>query len=296
MRTVGIVGMGLMGRACLARLVEAGYPVVAFDVDAAKLGAAVREGATAAGSAAELARLSTVVVLAVFNTDQVEAVVDGPDGLLQACSAPEPGPIVLCLSTCDPDRLAALEARCAPRGLRLVEVPISGSSVQLAHGDGVGLIGGDPLTIAGAADVLDVLCPRRHLLGRIGNGSRAKLAVNLVLGLNRAALAEGLVFAELLGLERRAFLDVARESAAYSQVMDVKGALMAERRFAQPQSKVDQSLKDFRLMIEQAGRLRQPLPFAEVNARLLAECVARGEGTLDNAIVVDAIARLRNEA
>jgi 3-hydroxyisobutyrate dehydrogenase-like beta-hydroxyacid dehydrogenase len=142
-----------------------------------------------------------------------------------------------------------------------------------------------------AAAVLDAICPRRYYLGDAGNGSRAKLAVNLILGLNRAAIAEGLVFAERLGLDRAAFLDVARGSAAYSQVMDVKGALMARREYRKPQSRVDQSLKDFRLMLEQAQALRQELPFASLYARMLEDCMRHGEGEWDNAAIAEAIAR-----
>jgi 3-hydroxyisobutyrate dehydrogenase-like beta-hydroxyacid dehydrogenase len=142
-----------------------------------------------------------------------------------------------------------------------------------------------------AAEVLDAICPRRYYLGDAGNGSRAKLAVNLILGLNRAALAEGLVFAERLGLDRSAFLDVARGSAAYSQVMEVKGPLMARKTYRQPQSRVDQSLKDFRLMLEQARALRQELPFASLYARMLEDCMQHGEGEWDNAAIAEAIAR-----
>jgi L-threonate 2-dehydrogenase len=291
---IGIVGLGLMGTACAHRLRQAGTTVIAFDIDAAKRAAAQTAGASEAFSVAELVQRCRAIILAVFNTDQVEAVVEGHRGMLDAAPVAGGAPIVICLSTCDPDRLAALGKRMATRGFRLVEAPISGSSRQFANGEGVGLIGGDPATIAEISDVLDVLCPRRHLLGAIGNGSRAKLAVNLVLGLNRAALAEGIVFAERLGLPRTDFLKVARESAAYSQVMDVKGDLMATRSFEQPQSKVDQSLKDFRLMIDQATRQGQALPFAQVYASLLADCVERGEGALDNAIIVEAIARSRS--
>ena len=142
-----------------------------------------------------------------------------------------------------------------------------------------------------AAPVLDAICPRRHYLGAVGNGSRAKLAVNLILGLNRAALAEGLVFASRLGLEPVAFLEVARGSAAYSQVMDVKGELMARREYRNPQSRVDQSLKDFRLMLEQARASGQDLPFASVYARMLEDCVAHGEALFDNAAIAEAIGR-----
>ena len=92
----------------------------------------------------------------------------------------------------------ALAARVASR-VHLLEVPISGTSRQVSEGNGVGLVGGERAVMDEAVAVLDAICPRRHYLGGVGNGSRAKLAVNLILGLNRAALAEGLVFAERLG-------------------------------------------------------------------------------------------------
>jgi 3-hydroxyisobutyrate dehydrogenase-like beta-hydroxyacid dehydrogenase len=144
-----------------------------------------------------------------------------------------------------------------------------------------------------ASAVLDAICPRRYYLGAVGTGSRAKLAVNLILGLNRAALAEGLVFAKRMGLDPVAFLEVARGSAAYSQVMDVKGDLMARREYCHPQSRVDQSLKDFKLMLEQARGTGQALPFATVYVRMLEDCVERGEAEWDNAAIAEAIARSR---
>ena len=90
-----------------------------------------------------------------------------------------------------------------------------------SQGNALGLIGGELEVMTAAAGVLDAICPRRHHLGAIGNGGRAKLAINLILDINRAGLAEGLVFAERVGLDPAAFLKVARESAAYSQIMDV---------------------------------------------------------------------------
>jgi putative dehydrogenase len=247
-----------------------------------------------AGLVAEAVGPSAAVVLAVFNTDQVEQVIEGAGGVLDAIGTNSSSPIVICTSTCDPDRLAALAARVGPRGVRFLEVPIYGTSRQVGAGDGVGLVGGARDLMAQAAPMLDAICPRRYYLGGVGNGSRAKLAVNLILGLNRAALAEGLVFAERLGLERAAFLDVARGSAAYSQVMDIKGPLMARREFRNPQSRVDQSLKDFSLMLEQAQAKDQELPFATVYARMLQDCMEHEEGEWDNAAIMEAIARRRS--
>src|SRR5207248_8952383 len=137
--------------------------------------------------------------------------------------------------------------------------PISGSSGQVSRGEGVGLIGGDPEAIVAAAPVLRAMFPKYFHIGTVGSGGRAKLAINLILGLNRLALAEGLVFAERLGLDPRAFLDVARRSACYSQVMDVKGPRMVRADFA-PEGRITQHLKDVHLMLQQAQRLQQRLP------------------------------------
>lgn len=291
MARAGVIGTGLMGTACTRRLLAAGFEVLACDVDEAKRNAIAQIGAKPLASIAELARVCRVSVVAVFNTDQVEQVIEGADGILRAAvHAGEPR-IVVCVSTCDPDRLAALAGRVAPHGVEFLEVPISGTSGQVATGQGVGLVGGARRTLDEAAAVLDAICPHRHHLGAVGNGSRAKLAVNLILGLNRAAIAEGLVFAERLGLDRSAFLEVARGSAACSQAMDVKGPLMARREYRNPVSRVDQSLKDFRLMIAQAQSRGQELPFASLYATMLEDCMKHDEADWDNAAIAEAIAR-----
>jgi 3-hydroxyisobutyrate dehydrogenase-like beta-hydroxyacid dehydrogenase len=294
MTRVGLIGAGLMGTAIARRLLGAGCEVLVYDVDAHKLEALAAVGAKPQASAAVVIAGCEVNVLAVFNTDQVEDVIEGPGGGLDAIAQGGTGArIFVVTSTCDPDRLAALAARVAPKGAHVLEAPISGTSRQVAQGDGVGLIGGSREAMDRAAPALDAICPRRHYLGAVGNGSRAKLAVNLILGLNRAALAEGLVFAQRLGLDPVSFLPVARGSAAYSQVMDVKGDLMARREYRQPQSRVDQSLKDFKLMLEQARAAGQELPFATVYARMLENCIANGEAEFDNAANAEAIARHR---
>jgi len=289
--TTGIIGAGLMGTACVRRLAQAGLDVCAYDVEQAKLAAIEKLGARKTGSVAEIVEQCPMLVLCVFDTDQVEQVIEGEGGIAQALLGKNEARVVICTSTCDPDRLAALAARVESRGVQFLEVPISGTSGQLAGGDGVGLVGGDRAVMERAAPVLDAICPRRHYLGAVGSGSRTKLAVNLILGLNRAAFAEGLVFAERLRLDPVAFLEVARSSAAYSQVMDIKGPLMARREFGSPQSRVDQSLKDFRLMVEQARATGQALPFACVYVEMLEDCMRNGEGEWDNGAILEAIRR-----
>ncbi|MBX9904357.1 MAG: NAD(P)-dependent oxidoreductase [Burkholderiales bacterium] len=284
---VGIIGTGLMGTACARRLLAAGHSVAGYDVDAAKASAFAALGGHNSPSIATLARDCHTVVLAVFNTDQVEAACDA---LLAARPAGLPPLTAICVSTCDPDRIAALAQRLPVDRLHFVEMPVSGTSDQTARGEALGLVGGDPAAADAVKDVLDAICPRRHHLGAAGNGGRAKLAINLILGINRAALAEGLVFAERMGLPLDAFLGVARDSAAYSQIMDIKGKKMIDGDFT-PHGKIAQTLKDFSLMLELAQRLQQQLPLATTYTGIVEGCMAQGEAEFDNAAVINEIRR-----
>jgi 3-hydroxyisobutyrate dehydrogenase-like beta-hydroxyacid dehydrogenase len=279
---VGVIGVGLMGEVYARRLVAAGFTVIGFDVDPAKNAHLANLGAQA-GTLADIAQKCEPIVVAVFNTDQVEDVVER--ALIPAAA----GKIVLVTSTCDPDRIAALGARVGDK-LRFLETPVSGTSEQVRQGDGVGLIGGEAKIAADAAPVLDALFAKSFHIGKVGDGGRAKLAVNLILGLNRLALAEGLVFASRLGLDPAAFLDVARRSAAASQVMDTKGPKMIGGDFA-PEGRVRQTLKDTQLMLDQARKAGQQLPLLQIHADVLQACVRHGDSEQDNSIVIEEIRR-----
>jgi 3-hydroxyisobutyrate dehydrogenase-like beta-hydroxyacid dehydrogenase len=285
--TVGVIGLGLLGEALARRLLKAQFAVSGYDLDPTKTAGLAELGGVLANSVAAVAKDSQTIVLAVFSTEQVESVLERE--LLPALGKGS-GRVVLCASTCDPDRLAMLAARVAMRGLRLLETPISGSSGQVARGEGIALVGGDRDLLAEVEPMLRALFAGHFHIGKVGDGGRAKLAINLILGLNRLALAEGLTFAERLGLDPAAFLDVARRSAAYSQVMDVKGARMVRGDFA-PEGRVTQHLKDVHLMLEQAARVQQQLPLLKVHGEVLEACVRHGEGDLDNSIVIAEIRR-----
>jgi 3-hydroxyisobutyrate dehydrogenase-like beta-hydroxyacid dehydrogenase len=286
-KPIGVIGLGLMGEVFSRRLIDSVQSVVGYDIDAAKGVRLADMGGRAAASIAEVAHACDLIVLAVFDTSQVEDVIE--NHLLPAVGESS-RKIVLCTSTCDPDRIAALGERVVARGIRFLETPVSGTSEQVRRGDGVGLIGGDRGTAAEAEAALAVLFPRRFHVGHIGDGGRTKLAVNLILGLNRVALAEGLVFATRLGLDPVAFLPVAKASAAYSQIMDVKGGKMINGDFT-PEGRVRQTLKDVHLMLEQAKRHGQTLPLLNVHCDVLEACVRAGEADLDNSAVINEIAR-----
>jgi len=285
-RPVAIIGLGLMGEVYAQRLIDARIPVTGFDIDTARRARLAEIGGRPVGAISDLGGARCILV-AVFNTDQVENVIE--NHLLPALGD-RSNQIVLCMSTCDPDRVSALAGRVTARGIRFLDMPVSGTSDQVRRGDGVALIGGDIAVAHELKSVLDALFARRFHVGKIGDGGRAKLAVNLILGLNRLAMAEGLVFAERLGLDPVAFLDVARGSASYSQVMETKGPKMVRRDYS-PEGRARQTLKDVHLMLDQAATVGQKLPMLALHAGVLEACVRAGEGDMDNSVIIEEVRR-----
>jgi 3-hydroxyisobutyrate dehydrogenase-like beta-hydroxyacid dehydrogenase len=282
---VGIIGLGLMGTALSERLIDAGVPLIGFDIEASNCEKLKARGGMVATSVHELAGRSRTIVIAVYSGGQVEALF----GELESGAGPE-RPMVVCTTTCAPDEMTRLAQRAASAGIALLEAPISGTSAELRAGTATALLAGETSAIESVSTLLYILCPRRVRVGAIGDASRTKLAINLILQNNRAALAEGIVFAERLGLDGRAFLTAARDSAAYSRVMDTKGEKMLTRDFG-PQSHISQTLKDAELILEQARRRGLLLPMTTTQAELMRAAIALEGPDSDSAAVIEAIRR-----
>ena len=287
--TVGIIGLGLVGNAIAARLQKAGYRCVGHDVDMTAQQRFATQFGSAVASSASLAAQVDTVILAVFNTDQVLHVVEGTGGLLSGKSgrARHLKTIIDC-STGDPVRLRALALRLHEQSVDLIEAPLSGSSAQIAAGEATLLLGGSPESIAKAAELLKAISAKQIQVGAVGMGARAKLATNLVLGLNRAVLAEGMVFARALGIEPAKFLELVLATPARSDAALAKGQKMVQEDFA-PQSRIRQHLKDVELMLALAKQQNQGLPLSETHARLMQTAVQAGDGDLDNAAILRTI-------
>ena len=288
-KTVGVIGLGLVGSAISTRLMRQGYRCIGCDIDRGACERFTAAGGHAVSSAREVAEQAPRIVAALFNTDDLAQVIEGPDGLLAARSGSLSA--VIDCSTADPDRLAGLARQLMTHGIALIEAPLSGSSSQIAAGEASMLLGGLPTDIASHEDLLAALSPIRLRVGDTGMGARAKLATTLVLGLNRAAFAEGLVFAEHLGIAPALFLQLVLGSPARSEAATVKGPLMVGESFA-PQSRIRQHLKDVELMINHAKARNQRLPLSEAHAALLRAAIDAGDGELDNAAIVRQMRRL----
>jgi 3-hydroxyisobutyrate dehydrogenase-like beta-hydroxyacid dehydrogenase len=287
--SIGIVGLGLVGQALATRLLGAGLRVVGFDLRAEARAGLAAAGGEAASTVRAVGAKAQCVVLAVFDTNDVIDVVEGADGLL--ADGHRVRSVIDC-STGDPAKLAALAQRLAARGVAFIEGPLSGSSQQIAAGEATQLLGGDAGAIADCDAVLNALAGQRLHVGAAGMAAKAKLATNLVLGLNRAALAEGMVFAESLGIAPDRFLALVMATPARSGAAEAKGEMMVRGDFA-PQSRIRQHLKDVELMLAGAARAGQPLPLSEVHATLMRDAIAAGDGDLDNAGLIRQFRRQR---
>jgi 3-hydroxyisobutyrate dehydrogenase-like beta-hydroxyacid dehydrogenase len=279
MKEVGLVGLGLVGQALAQRLLAAGFGVSGFDLREEARAALVAAGGREA-SIGEIAAKCDCVVLAVFDTRDVIGVV----GSLREPALRKTRTIIDC-STGDPETLKGLAAQLRQEGIAFLEGPLSGSSQQIAGGEATQLLGGEAGDIARAAEVLEAITPRRVHVGPAGMAAKAKLATNLVLGLNRAVLAEGMAFAESLGIAPDTFLALVLATPARSAAAEIKGPLMASGDF-EPQSRIRQHLKDVGLMVEAARAAGQPLPLSETHARLMRAAIAAGDGDLDNAAII----------
>ena len=277
--TIGVIGLGLMGTALTERLLGHGYRVAVWNRTREK--AAPLLGRGAVWSDNPMAGCQRAI-LSLYNTEAVEQVLGQMQGGLHE------GLIILDTTTGEPIQTAALGARLATQGVRYLDAPISGSSEQTRRGEATVIVGGDRQTFEACADLWPVMGAKVFHVGACGSAAKMKLISNLVLGLNRAALAEGLAFAEGIGVPPAAALEVMAGSNAYSRAMDAKGRKMVEHDFT-VQARLSQHLKDVRLMIEAAEAAGMKLPLTDTHRRLMEQAEAAGLGDLDNSAIIEVL-------
>jgi 3-hydroxyisobutyrate dehydrogenase-like beta-hydroxyacid dehydrogenase len=282
--TIGLIGLGLVGSALAERFRAAGFGLVGYDVDAGKMRALADLGVAAAGSPCEVARRVRRIVLSLPNSHVVEEVVEGADGILAGARRET---VIIDTTTGDPERTTGLAARLRERSIVYVDAAISGSSATIREGKAVVLAGGDAKVIGDQQGLFAAFATRVFAMGPNGKGAEAKLVVNLVLGLNRLALAEGLALGLRAGMPPETLLEVLRASAAYSRVMDTKGKKMVAGDFS-TEGRLSQHLKDVKLILELGKRLKALLPMSALHAQLLEKTVEAGYGDSDHSAIIRA--------
>lgn len=230
---IGLVGTGLFGTALAERLLAAGYSLRVHNRTRAKADVLLNLGAHWSENPLHDCRR---VIFCLFTTEQVAAFVDTRHSSLTLDQ------ILLDTSTSDPSQAVALGERLARSGVRYLEAPFSGSSEQARNHQATALVAGDKTAFDACQDLWQNLAAAAYYLGSWGNAAKMKLTTNLVLGLNRAALAEGLVFAEAVGLSQDDALNVLLNSPAYSRIMEAKGPKMVRGDF-EPQARLAQHIR-----------------------------------------------------
>ena len=286
MNTIGLVGLGLLGSALAERWLRAGHAVLGHDVSSDARRALVAAGGQAIDSAGELVERCDTLVLSLPDSKVVAAVIGDVESRLR------PGQLVIDTTTGDPADAEALGSRLAQRGASFLEATIAGSSAQVRAGTAIAMVGGRGEVFHGCQGLFAPIAEQTFHVGPWGSAARMKLVVNLVLGLNRAVMAEGLVFADAMGLDRARALEILRAGPAYSTVMDTKGAKMLTGDF-QPQARLAQHAKDVRLILENAERTGTALPLSKTHRELLDRALAAGYGPLDNSAIILALGDLQ---
>lgn len=283
METIGIVGLGLLGHAVASRLIAAKYPVVGYDVVPERVRALTALGGRAAASVAEVDQLADAVCFILPSLASVEETILG----LKEDRA-RGGRAVIQMSTISPVLTEKLARETAARGRRFLDCPISGTSAQVARGDGIVLVGGDQADFDRWRPVLEAVLPRAYYVGSAGQAMLLKLVANLLVGLHSLAAAEALSMARRGGLDPSRALEILTASAANSKMLEVRGPLIVREEFP-PQMKLELFMKDLHLIQDAARVAGAPLPLTDVAERLYAAMNAAGHGGEDLAVVVKAL-------
>jgi 3-hydroxyisobutyrate dehydrogenase-like beta-hydroxyacid dehydrogenase len=276
---VGLIGLGLMGNALADRLLAAGKRVVGWDINPERVAALREKGGEVAGGATEVFSCCRRVLLSLPSHREVADVIQAAGASLSQ------GLTIIDTTTGDPARTEELAATLGERGISYLDATISGSSAQVRAGAVTLMVGGDAASVAASSDIFESIGRQTFHTGLAGTGAKMKLVTNLVLGLNRAALAEGLAFAGSLGLDLTMSLAVMRGSAAYSRIMDTKGERMIHGDFA-PDARLSQHLKDVRLIVDIGRQAGLPMPLSAAHRAVLEEAEAAGYGELDNSAII----------
>lgn len=278
---IGLIGLGLLGAAIAERLLDSGFAVRGFDIAERRRAILAGIGGEVLDSAAEVARASAPIVLSLPESATVREVLARIDPSFLARR------VVLDTTTGPPGDAVRFGRLLEACGGSYLDTTIGGSSDQVRQGEAIVMAGGEAEALERSMPVLRCLGREVFHAGPCGSGSTMKLVTNLVLGLNRAATAEGLAFARLCGLAPDRALEVLLAGPARSVAMERKGGKMVAEEFA-PEARLSQHLKDVRLILEESRRREGRLPLSEQHAMLLERAEAAGWGDADNSAVIKA--------
>lgn len=281
-KTIGVIGLGLMGTPISTLLVKNGYDVIGYDVAEKQMTNLIPLGLRPSKSPKEVAERTDLIILSLPNWNAVQEVVEGEDGLLAGSKREQ---FVIDMSTSPPVESRKMAEKLEKLGIAWMDVPISGSSAQAKVGNMVFMAGGKKENFDIVKPILDGIGKKTVYVGSNGNGAMLKLVVNHTLMLNQAAAIEGMVLGIKAGLDPDIMLDVLASGAASSDLITARGKDMLSGNFS-PKGQLTIGVKDLALSLDSAKQLGVVLPMGALYHQFILSAHYKGLDDQDATVVM----------
>lgn len=279
---IGFIGLGIMGKPMAKNLMKAGYSLVIFNRSQSTSDELVNEGAQSARSAKEVAERSEIIITMLPNSPDVESVVLGENGILEGA---KPGNIIIDMSSIEPLVSQRIAAEAKKKGVEFLDAPVSGGEPGAIQGTLAIMVGGNETIFKRCLPIFEALGKSVVRVGNVGTGGFAKLANQIIVALNIAAVAEAFVLGQKAGLDPEKLFQAIRGGMAGSQVLEAKIPKIADRNF-KPGFKIKLHNKDLKNALATAADLQVPLPLTGLMEQILSALMANGKGELDHSAII----------
>ena len=279
---VAFIGLGIMGKPMSLNLLKAGHELFVYDIVPAPVEEVAKAGATACQSAADAASRAEVTITMLPDGPDVEAAVLGPGGVLEGAAK---GSILVDVSSVSPLVSQKIGKACAERGVEFLDAPVSGGEPKAIDGTLAIMVGGDQKTFDKVLPLFQVMGSSATLTGPVGAGNVTKLANQIMVACNIAAMGEALVLATKAGLDPEVVFHAVKGGLAGSTVLNAKAPMVIERNF-KPGFRIRLHQKDLRNALLAAESLKVSLPFTSLAQQILISLMNNGRGELDHSGIV----------
>ena len=287
-RTVGMIGLGIMGSAMSGNLIRSGFQVIGYDVLPERLRALEQEGGAAARGCEDVADHSTIMVTSL---PSAEALLETAAVL---ASAAQPNSIVIETSTLPIAVKEEARKRTATRGVTLLDCPLSGTGAQARAKDVVVYASGDHEAYNRASEVMDGFARAHYYVGEFGAGSKMKFVANLLVAIHNVAAAEAMVLGMKAGLDPNVVLKVVSDGAGASRMLQVRGPMMVSGDYSDATMKNETWQKDMTIIGEFARQIECPTPLFLASASIYTAAMALGRRSEDTAAVCAVLEKMAN--
>ena len=278
---IGFIGLGIMGKPMVKNLLKAGHEILAFDIVQSHVDSVMEFGVKEASSPAEVAKECGMVITMLPNSPHVKTVVMGENGVLEGAKEDT---ILIDMSSIAPQASQEIAKACAEKGVRMLDAPVSGGEPKAVDGTLSIMVGGDKELFESVKDILLTMGSSAVYCGKVGAGNTTKLANQVIVAANIAALSEALMLAKKSGVDPNLVFDAIQGGLAGSTVMNAKAPMMLSGNY-QPGFKIDLHIKDLNNAIETGHNVGSPLPLTAAVMEMMMNLRADGLGQEDHSAI-----------